>query len=132
MKVRVPKTECALLFGAVPVEVEEKLNSLSMPVRRIADEDWGQKIGFCAGVPGYERSEAVAVEPLEDDAKMLVLQASDRRLDRVLQQLRGLPTGPKAVVTPHNINWTGEELYRELLREREAMKRRISERLGEK
>ena len=126
MKVRIPTVECALLYGAVPVEAEEKLKALSIPVRRVPTEDWNQTIGFCAGMPGFARKEVAASEVLEEP--MLVLQMTKNRLDDVLAALRGIPTGPKAMVTPHNIGWTGTELYRELVREREEMRKRAADR----
>ena len=126
MKVRIPTAECALLYGPIPVEAEEKLKALSIPVRKVPAEDWNQTIGFCAGTAGFARKEVAAVEGPEEP--MLVLQMSKKRLDDVLAALKGIPTGPKAMVTAHNIGWTGAELYRELVREREEMRKRAADR----
>ncbi|MBR4502864.1 MAG: DUF3783 domain-containing protein [Clostridia bacterium] len=59
--------------------------------------------------------------------EMLVFAASDRErvfafLDRMKED--GVaPVALKAVLTPFNIRWTAEELYRELFREHRAMTR---------
>lgn len=126
MKVRIPTAECALLYGPIPVEAEEKLSALSIPVRRVSADGWNQTIGFCAGMAGFARKEIAAEEAPE--GTMLVLQLSKKRLDDVLVALKGIPTGPKAMVTAHNIGWTGTELYRELVREREEMRKRAADR----
>ena len=54
---------------------------------------------------------------------MVMYGFTGQRLDEFLQNMRkaGLPKIPlKAIVTPHNVNWTFRQLYEELEQEEAA------------
>ena len=56
--------------------------------------------------------------------RMLVLCGLDGKLDEILPALNRAGAGPeclKAVLTPHNREWNALVLYRELVRERQAI-----------
>lgn len=44
-------------------------------------------------------------------------------LDAALSAMRGGPVSLKAVTTPHNLEWSGERLFGDLKREREAIRK---------
>ncbi len=44
-------------------------------------------------------------------------------LNAALKALRGGPVSLKAITTPHNLEWSGEKLFGDLKREREAIRK---------
>ncbi len=117
---------------------------LGIRIRNIAPEQIHQKVGYLAGLPGFEeeaekepeaRQEGEAGQPEphpeENSAaaripeKMLVLHGfGERKLNEMLNQFRKAKVPPialKAVLTEHNCGWSFYELYQELCQEHEKM-----------
>ena len=88
---------------------------LEIPVK-----DYAQKLGYLAGVKGLSREKAV-YDGAPFPAEMLVFSGMDsEQVDIFLVEYKktGLPAiGLKAVVTPHNVFWTADALFRELMKE---------------
>ena len=88
---------------------------LDVPVK-----DYAQKLGYLAGVKGFSREKAV-YNGAPVPAEMLVFSGMDsEQVDIFLVEYKktGLPAiGLKAVVTPHNVFWTADALFRELMKE---------------
>ena len=88
---------------------------LEIPVK-----DYNQKLGYLAGVKGFSREKAV-YDGAPFPAEMLVFSGMDsEQVDIFLVEYKktGLPAiGLKAVVTPHNVFWTADALFRELMKE---------------
>ena len=88
---------------------------LEIPVK-----DYAQKLGYLAGVKGFSREKAV-YDGAPFAAEMLVFSGMDsEQVDIFLVEYKktGLPAiGLKAVVTPHNVFWTADALFRELMKE---------------
>lgn len=92
---------------------------LNIEVIKVTARDYQQKLGSLAGIVGFAK-EAVE-ESDEFDGEMLIFSGMDSAaVDRFLAEYRkdGVePVSLKAVITPHNIFWTAEKVYRELERE---------------
>ena len=96
---------------------------LNIEVVKVVARDYQQKLGSLAGIVGF------AKEPVTDgvelDGEMMIFSGMDSAaMDRFLAEYRknGIePVSLKAVITPHNIFWTAEEVYRELEREHASL-----------
>lgn len=96
----------ATMIGATTVNVPRK--------------DYSQKLGALANVQGFSRDKTVYNGP-DFPAEMLVFSGmNSAQVDMFLAEYKkqGVPAiGLKAIVTPHNVFWRAEELFRELLKE---------------
>lgn len=100
----------------VAVGVGAAFHSLSQP-------DLGQTVGFCVGLPGFEKQETPPVEPFDQEV-LLLKGFSQQRLNRLLAAFREggvTPVAMKAVVTDLNRRWTLKQLFGELAREHHYM-----------
>jgi hypothetical protein len=90
----------------------------------VARRDYAQKLGVLAGVKGFKK-EKIIYTGSELPAEMMVFsEMTSDMIDDFLAAYKeaGLvPVALKAVVTPGNIRWNVEELFRELLREHLAI-----------
>lgn len=117
---------------------------LGIRIRNITPEQIQQKVGYLAGLPGFEeetekepeacleRAAGQPETPQEESSgasripeKMLVLYGfGERKLNEMLNQFRKAKVPPialKAVLTEHNCGWSFYELYQELRQEHEKM-----------
>ena len=89
-------------------------------VKEISRKDYSQKLGTLAGIEGFSRENQLYDGP-EFPLEMMVFSGTDSaQLDIFLndyKQTGAQPVPLKAVMTPHNIFWTAEYLYKELLKE---------------
>jgi hypothetical protein len=100
--------------------LEAICTDLGIDLIDIPRRDYAQKLGALAGVKGFARDKAAYSGP-ELPAEMLVFSGiNSDELDGFLAAYKktGLaPVGLKAVVTPNNIFWDADTLFRELMRE---------------
>lgn len=112
-----------LLFGvntqkdrAVCVAAEKIGADVTVVNRR----DYGQKIGVLAGISGFHKDGKSYLGP-DFATEMLVFSGMlPEQMDTFLAEYKatGLPpVALKAIVTPHNVSWTADALFRELLKE---------------
>lgn len=98
---------------------------LGIRIRNITPEQAGQKVGYLAGLPGFEEMPEQEEEASVIPEKMLVLCGfGQRKLEEMLNQFRKAKIPPipmKAVLTEHNSGWSLVELYQELRQEHEKM-----------
>lgn len=91
------------------------IRKIEVPVK-----DYGQKLGYLAGISGFSKEKGV-YDKAPFPAEMLVFSGMDSsHLDAFLAEYKktALPAiSLKAVVTSHNIFWTAEMLFRELMKE---------------
>ena len=102
-------------------KVKALLFRLALPSREVEPEEQGQPLGTLLGEPGEMPGEA-ADEPFTEE--MLVMHGlAPRQFHGLVDGLRqqGVIVPLKAVVTPHNIQWTSARLHRELSAEHAAM-----------
>ena len=96
--------------------IQRALLPLGVKMKVITQEDFGQPIGYLAGMKKIASVE-MSEEKMELEKEMLVFAAIDGDLlQYILQTLRkaGVPVDYKAVLTEHNLTWNCVQLYREL------------------
>ncbi len=103
------------------------LLKMAIRIKVITPEEYNKKIGEFIGISTNPSAQPPAVEPssqIED--KMLIMHNfTEQRLNLLLGELRkaGIIIPLKAIITPHNSNWTSYELHAELSQEREAFQK---------
>ena len=96
--------------------IQRALLPLGVKMKVITQEEFGQPIGYLAGMKKIASVEMLE-EKMELEKEMLVFAAIDGDLlQYILQTLRkaGVPVDYKAVLTEHNLTWNCVQLYREL------------------
>ena len=96
--------------------IQRALLPLGVKMKVITQEEFGQPIGYLAGMKKIASVE-MSEEKMELEKEMLVFAAIDGDLlQYILQTLRkaGVPVDYKAVLTEHNITLNCVQLYREL------------------
>lgn len=106
-------------------EQEEKIQALSQTAGEmgiqlvlLTGEDFAQKLGFLAGAAGYQKREGNG--DCSPGQELMILSLPQEKVNRFLSALDGknVPKVPlKAVVTPHNRDWTLSRLVEEIGRE---------------
>ena len=100
---------------------------MGVRIKNIGPEQVLEKVGYLAGMEGYEAAGTGAGPgglPVIPEEVMVLKQFSSQRLDMLLSALRraGVPRiALKAVLTEHNSDWTFYHLYQELKEEHETM-----------
>lgn len=97
---------------------------MGVRIRNISGEQVMEKVGYLAGLPGFESTPAEAPLPEIPEQVMVLKNFSGRRIDELLMGLRkaGVPKIElKAVLTENNSQWTFYQLYEELKAEHKAM-----------
>lgn len=106
---------------------KEKLNAVrssasknGMQVKEISRINYGQKLGFLAGIQGFHKEKTNYNGPDFPLEMMVFSGAESSQMDAFLADYKqsgaaGIPL--KAIITPHNIFWTAEALYKELWKE---------------
>lgn len=108
-------------------KLRQALKEMGAELREIGPEEAGQKIGFLAGLPGFEKAEGVLAMKIPEEV-MILGGFTSSRMDELFRKMReaGIPKiALKAAVTETNKNWTLGQLYIEIRMEHEEMKRRM-------
>lgn len=120
--------EQVLLYGIKDPDKERKLKAIlirmGVRIRNISTDACHQKVGYLAGIKGFEQIEAsdMTKQPVQDE--MLIMRGfTNARLDLLLKEMRknNITINLKAIMTDHNQHWNLYELYEELKKEHEAM-----------
>jgi len=89
-------------------------------VTAVNRRDYGQKIGTLAGISGFHKDGKIYDGP-DLAMEMLVFSGMmPQQVDAFLAEYKviGLPpVSLKAIVTPHNVSWTADALFCELMKE---------------
>lgn len=118
-----------LLFG-VKTEKTEAIRRIAqkigVDVTAVNRRDYGQKIGTLAGISGF-RKDGKPYDGPDFAMEMLVFSGMlPTQVDTFLAEYKvtGLqPVALKAIVTPHNVSWTADALFRELMKEHIQLKK---------
>ena len=112
-----------LLFHMKPdktKQIEAICRNLKIQTVKVKLTSYNQKLGYLAGITGFSRENTAYTGP-DFPTEMLVFSGMDSEMiDTFLDQYKKAsipPIGLKAIITQHNIFWTAEELYKELLKE---------------
>jgi hypothetical protein len=104
--------------------LEQVCATLGIELVDVERRDYAQKLGVLAGVKGFARERTV-YGGAELPAEMLVFSGMNSdQLDEFLAAYKATGQKPvelKAVVTPGNIFWDADTLFRELMREHIAV-----------
>lgn len=89
-------------------------------IKEISRKDYNQKLGALAGIQGFAKEKAIYNGP-DFPLEMIVFSGIDSaQIDSFLTDYKqtGAQTVPlKAIITPQNIFWTVETLFKELWKE---------------
>lgn len=99
--------------------IESLCKRLGIRTSNIKPALYSQKLGYLAGIPGFPKEEKPYIGP-DFPSEMMVFSDMSDRLDQFLSEYKKAaipPIGLKAVITPHNIFWNAEDLYKELFKE---------------
>lgn len=120
--------ETVLYYAPHPVAHTGKLKgvlvTLGIRIKNVSPAQVTQKVGYLAGLPGYEEEPAAEPLPVLDQEMLVMHQFTGRRIDALLAAIRkaGVPKiALKAIVTESNCDWKFCELYEELKKEHAAM-----------
>lgn len=116
---------------------------LGVRIKNIGPDQVTEKVGYLAGLPGYEAEKELLQNESGDETEREVLAGkldenlpyigqdvlvmknfTSGRIDVLLAALRkaGVPKiALKAVLTPQNADWSFYQLYQELVKEHQAM-----------
>ena len=120
--------EKILIYGVQPGSKRESqlktaLGFLGIPGIFLGKASLCQKVGYLAGLKGYERSEDQEMEAVEREL-MILSGISPARLDQISGFMRRMKLPPvklKAMITPTNVEWTLFELLHEVQGEERMM-----------
>lgn len=100
--------------------VRETAQKNGIQIKEISRKDYGQKLGTLAGIEGFSREKNTYEGP-ELPLEMMIFSGIDSaKMHAFLddyKQTGAQPIPLKAIITPHNIFWTAETLFRELKKE---------------
>ena len=112
-----------LLYHATDERKKQITNAcrlMKIKVKEITQKDFAQKVGFLAGIKGYEANTDPVPEKVPQVEIMILHNFSKKNVDAFLKKMRALgiaSTGIKATVTQINKDWTFSMLANELLEE---------------
>ena len=105
-------------------EKEEQLLSickeLHIALLKISMNDYAQKLGYLAGIQGFKRAKAVYCGGAFPKEMLIFSGLNSNEVDTFLAEYKKTGLSPidlKAIVTQHNVFWTPETLFRELMKE---------------
>ena len=118
-----------ILFYQIRGEKRKQLKqicgALGIGILVVSPAEYGETVGAIAGFPGM-RKQGKACSGDGVTGEMLVFVGMD---DEALDEFLGAckaegvsPTACKAILTPHNAGWSGEMLYKELVKEHQALR----------
>ena len=116
------QTGSVRLYGFTEGEAEVLLSffqSVRMPAALIAPEDTEETVGALFQLPGFSLKKTKGA--VSEEKLILFSGISGKELERLLEALHQARLGEntlKAVVTPHNCQWTLSALILELTKER--------------
>ncbi len=115
-----------LLFHVEPkkiTQIEAICRPLKISVVKVKMTSYSQQLGYLAGITGFHRQNT-AYQGADFPSEMLVFSGMDSdAVDLFLKKYKEAsipPIGLKAILTPHNIFWTAESLYKELWKEHQS------------
>ena len=100
--------------------VGDVCRKLGIRQRKVTGGEYNQKLGFLAGVDGFNKESGASVKGALS-GEMLVFSGIDSdgvgAFLTAYKETGTAPVGLKAILTPHNVFWSVEQLYQELMKE---------------
>lgn len=100
--------------------------SVKAITKEIEKSEYGKKLGFLAGINGYEDNDTGRVDDFSEEL-LIMCGFSGADIETFIKALRKHGVGRvalKAILTDTNIDWTSSELYRAVKQDHEEMLRR--------
>ena len=116
-----------LMFGLdknKEVAVRTVAATIGATVVAVPYKDYSQKLGTLAKVQGFSRDKTVYSGPDFPEEMLVFSGMNSVQVDTFLAKYKkqGVPAiGLKAIITPNNVFWTPEALFKELLKEHMSM-----------
>lgn len=107
-------------------QIRRFLHHSGISTRIVTAPDFLQPLGALFEIPGFDRNPVFNLGGNFTEEMMVLKDFTEQQLDGFLQFIRtsGLNRVElKAVLTPYNQHWNSLQLFQELTREREAMRR---------
>lgn len=106
------------------MDIGRVLMPLKIRIKNISPDEFAYPIGYLLGLEGYEASDTPAEDCFFEDEMMIMAGFTSYDIDQVIRgfhkrRIKGIPL--KAIVTPHNQEWTSYKLYGDLKKEHEKM-----------
>ena len=89
-------------------EITQALGEISVQVKEIKEEQLGETLGYCLGLPGFSKNDSPLAEEGFDQEVLVMKGFTRQSMDRMLKQFqrKGVPpVALKAVLTEHNSKW---------------------------
>lgn len=120
---------CILFFQIEPAKAKQ-IENICLPLKirifKIKPASYSQKLGYLADITGFNR-ENLTYSGARFPTEMLVFSGMDSDMvDLFLEKYNEAaipPIGLKAIITPQNIFWSAEMLFKELWREHHAFQK---------
>ena len=113
-----------ILVYCLPQEIKEKIEGvgedLNIVVREIMHDQIHQKMGSLLELDGYSFEKTKCSSLKMKEPFVFFALNNDEQLEIILQMfhLKGIPFIPyKAILTPHNVDYTFEKLYQSVAEE---------------
>lgn len=119
-----------LLFHISPEKtnpIESICRDLKLQVIKVEPSSYSQKLGYLAGISGFNRENTTYTGPDFPTEMMVFSGMESDMVDTFLAKYKEAsipPIGLKAILTAHNIFWSAEQLYKELFKEHMMFTRR--------
>ena len=96
------------------MDIRRVLMPLKIRIKNISPDEFAYPIGYLLGLEGYEASDTPAEDCFFEDEMMIMAGFTSYDIDQVIRgfhkrRIKGIPL--KAIVTPHNQEWTSYKLY---------------------
>ena len=105
-------------------QLKKVCGELGIEITVVSPAEYGEPVGALAGFPGMGKL-GRGCTGAGVTGEMLVFAGFDSdSLDEFLDACKAEMIGPtacKAILTPHNVGWSGEQLYAELVKEHDSM-----------
>ena len=107
-------------------QLKKVCGELGIEITVVSPAEYGEPVGALAGFPGMGKL-GRGCTGAGVTGEMLVFAGFDSdSLDEFLDACKAEAIAPiacKAILTPHNAGWSGEQLYAELVKEHHSMQR---------
>ena len=99
---------------------------LEIEILVVSPAEYGEPVGALAGFPGMRKQGKACTGSGVTGEMLVFVGMDDEALDEFLDACKAEAIAPiacKAILTPHNAGWSGEQLYAELVKEHHSMQR---------
>lgn len=107
-------------------QLKKICGDLEIEILVVSPAEYGEPVGALAGFPGMRKQGKACTGSGVTGEMLVFVGMDDEALDEFLDACKAEAIAPiacKAILTPHNAGWSGEQLYAELVKEHHSMQR---------